>query len=222
MALPNWNVQTCWDERDKEWARLQTLAEQVTPDMDGPNRFNFLVAPYDAPVNRGGSVFVRATVLDVHDGISADIPWSSGRSNKALLKIRLPDWELYRLMKGPLKVLNVGVTWVGAWILDCTPSEAVVVSAAKLEQGTCLHVAEFFSGAFMGWSHAAWMLHRMRVPISVTWGLDNNPQCVEAQRRQHDTAVVYHADQLFQSEVQQSPCISLTGGCVFLHRGLRT
>ena len=103
-----------WSAGDAEWARLQTLAGEIVPNMVGKGRFNFVLEPYEEAVVREDEVFIRATVLDKQGGIPLDIQWSSGGSKKALLKLRHAEWNLWRLVQGPLKVLNVGVQWVAA------------------------------------------------------------------------------------------------------------
>ena len=182
-----------WSAGDSEWARLQTLAGEIVPNMVGKGRFNFVLEPYEEAVVRENEVFIRATVLDKQGGLPLDVQWSSGRSNKALLKMRLAEWNLWRVVQGPLKVLNVGVQWVGAWVLDATEHESVVVATAKIEDSTSISAAEFFAGAFMGWSQAAYMLHRLRVPLSVDWGIERNPECMPMQQCQSTNVVVTNA-----------------------------
>ena len=198
-----------WSETDKEWARLQYLASEISPNMSGRGTYNFLVSPYDEPSFQAGEVFVRAKVLKSHAGLPNKTPWSSGRSDKVLLKFRYADWVLYSLVEGPLKILNVGVSWVGAWILDATPVESVVVGTAQIEGGTKLTVAEFFSGAFMGWSQAAYLLHRMGVPISASWGIEVNASCVEAQQKQQDCMVVANPFQMHKADMDQATYVSV-------------
>ena len=88
-----------WQSKDFEWARLQTLATQITPNLQDGRARNFLVLPYEVPNFHDGEVLVRAKVLDRHSALEEPIAWSSGSSDRALLRMRLPDWELHKLMR---------------------------------------------------------------------------------------------------------------------------
>ena len=72
----------------------------------------------------------------------------------------------------------------------------MVVTTANIEGGAHLTVAELFSGGFQGWSQAAWLLHRMQVPVSVQWGVEYSPNCVRMQTYQRDLTVVTYPEQL--------------------------
>ena len=180
---------TEWGPSDLEWARLQTLAGEIVPDMVGKGRFNFVIEPFGEPIIRDHDVLLRATVVDKHGGLPLTVQWSSGRSNKALVKIRHAEWTLWNMVQGPLKVLNVGVQWIGAWVLDATDHESVVVATTKIAEGEAIAVAEFFAGAFLGWSQASYLLHRLRVPMSVTWGVERAAECIPMQQCQNECVV---------------------------------
>ena len=113
-----------WNDTDREWARLQSLASEVSFGMLHGGRFNFCLQPYDAPVLREDCVMVRTKLLAMHNTLQADVPDSTRRSDKSLLKLTYSDWNLYQLTQAPLKALNVQVSYVGGWIIDCTGWES--------------------------------------------------------------------------------------------------
>ena len=198
-----------WNDTDREWARLQSLASEVSFGMLHGGRFNFCLQPYEAPVLREDCVMVRTKLLAMHDTLQADVPDSNMRSDKALLKLTYSDWNLYQLTQAPLKALNVQVSYVGGWIIDCTGWESVIVTAATLEDGAHLTVAELFSGGFQEWSQAAWLLHRMQVPVSVQWGVECNSDCVKMQTFQRDTTVITYPEQLERVQTEDVQALTL-------------
>ena len=96
-----------WEQTDKEWARLQTLASELVPGMQHVSRYNFCLQPYDDPILRPDCVMVRAQLITKHGVLQAEAPESTRSSNKALLKLTHSDWNLYRITQTPLKALNV-------------------------------------------------------------------------------------------------------------------
>ena len=66
-----------------------------------------------------------------------------------------------------------------AYILDATAMPTFLAGHVPLRLGETLQVAELFSGAFMGWSRAAWMVRECGIPCHTSWFLDVDGSCAE-------------------------------------------
>ena len=159
-----------------EWQRLSRAAQHVMTVPLGSTA-NFLVRTLGEAAEQNGVVFIRAECLS---GTSADCP-----TMRILLKLPSADWSMVRHSSKPLKILQAVTAKDPLWhdlVLDCTGLDSVVVAQIETECTESLVVAELFAGGFQGFSQAAWALHRAGLPISVKWGVEKAPDCLQHQK----------------------------------------
>ncbi|CAE7445849.1 unnamed protein product [Symbiodinium sp. CCMP2592] len=130
---------------------------------------NFLVEPFGPSVSVDDGILSRAWVARKDPTPSP---------SKVVLKLRHSDWHVLEDSIGVLKFIQGQVLQTEPdFLLDCTATHTAIVSTAALSQGTCISLVELFSGGFAGWSQAAYVLHRAKVPIHVSWTLDVAAEC---------------------------------------------
>ena len=170
-----------------EWQRLSRTAQHVMAVPVGSTA-NCLVRTLGEAAEQNGVVFIRAECLS---GTSADCP-----TTRILLKLPSADWSMVRHSSKPLKILQAVTTKDPLWldlVLDCTGVDSVVVAQIETECTESLVVAELFAGGFQGFSQAAWALHRAGLPISVRWGVEKAPDCLQHQKTMEPDLIELHS-----------------------------
>ena len=148
-----------------EWVRLESFVSRCT----------------GVPVCFGAGLVVQLVGDSVVTACKGDfkVPF-----DKVLVRISHADWTMVKWCKGPLKVLRAS-GFGGkddSHVLDLTGVATCMVAQAPIEEATCISVAEFFAGGFLGWSHASYALRHTGAPLQVKWTLDIEPACAQAQQ----------------------------------------
>ena len=113
-----------------------------------------------------GMRFVRA--MSIAPGL---IPGDFDR--EIILKVSEAGWQLIKQTPNPVKVLQ-------AKLVNCQ-DDAVVISQNNVCSPEIMQIAEFFTGKFRGWAQGAFIMHRMGIPASVSWGLERDASCFRTQ-----------------------------------------
>ena len=155
----------------------------------GASGFNckFLGSHLGEAAEFNGVIFIRADCLS---GTSSGCP-----ATRVLLKMPSADWSMVRHASKPLKILQAVATKDMHWldpVLECTGVDSFVVAQIETECNESLVVAERFAGGYQGFSQAAWALHRAGLPISVKWGVEKAPDCLQHQKVMEPDLVEIH------------------------------
>ena len=129
-----------------------------------------------------GVFFVPGYLLDSWDidvRKQADAP-------RVLVRMRSADWHAVGKYSKTLRILHSSLHFDGqSAVIDTTSGMSVVSGAITTVEDTTVCAAEIFSGAFCGWSQAAWMVHKAGYPLHVRWLLDHDASVYDSARMVH-------------------------------------
>ena len=179
-----------------EWQRLTKLSSPGNPLL-GLGCINCQVRIEGAANECGPVTWIRASTAV--DGEPA---------TKVALKLRTQDWYWVQQATGTLKVLqakcfNADTTPV----LDVTDVASTIVAILPMENHTTIAVAELFCGGFSGWAQACYVLHRHKLPLHMSWKLDNDEEVIPYLQTQQPNLHVIGPDDEF--ELPENSCIHL-------------
>ena len=105
---------------------------------------------------------------------------------KVVVRMKLSDWHAVGKHSPCLRILHSMLGEDEALpVIDTTFGAAVVSGLCTIRSDESLTMAEVFSGAYNGWSQAAYVLRSLGVPVHVRWLLDVEPQCFAASQLIH-------------------------------------
>ena len=137
-------------------------------------------------VTCGNSVLVKVQVLDAatmtfeHYGTDVRPPAKLPPRGVAVLRASRTQYDMLLRHVSEVRVMQAHVHRQGhVCIIDAEGDPTFLAGYVPLREGETLQVAELFSGAFMGWSRAAWTIKQCGVPCHTSWYLDMDPSCAE-------------------------------------------
>ena len=105
---------------------------------------------------------------------------------KVLVRLNFADWVVTAKHSESIRILQSRVLEGDTCpILDATLPTTTVAGQTVLNQGEQLQVAEIFAGSFMGWTQAAYVIHRGGHPVRTRLLVDNEASCCEAAAFTH-------------------------------------
>ena len=157
-------------------------------------------------------VFVQdaATMRFDHYGTVVQAPSVRPPKGVALLRATHGQFDTLLQYVSGVRVMQAHLCTQGhVCIIDATCNPTFLAGYIPLQAGESLRVAEIFSGAFMGWSRAAWLVRQHGVPCHTSWYLDVDETCEEPLRFWDPPIVVADSVDDIPASVLPTPSVFL-------------
>ena len=102
------------------------------------------------------------------------------------MRLSFADWVSTAKHSSSIRILQARVlAGMDGPVLDATLPATTVAGLTVLNHGEQLQVAELFAGSFMGWTQAAYVIHKGCHPLRVRLLVDREASCSDAATFTH-------------------------------------
>ena len=167
------------------WREMSGLFQFVQDvGLSGDNLMSFSLRTTSSITRDEDSVLMKVQVLDAAFGSGDQVHHVSEAAFQAtkgfaVLRMRFIDYDTLVRHTAEVRVLQAPLFCKGDTVMiDCVERPAFLAGSVQLRAGESLQMAELFSGGFMGWSRAGYVLRACGVSCHTSWCLDADPACI--------------------------------------------
>ena len=132
---------------------------------------------------------------------------------QAVLRISHHDYETVPRHATELRVIQAPIMYKDqVYLIDALASPACVAGSVLIRSGEALQMAELFSGGFMGWSRAGFVLRSCGLRCHTSWCLDADAACAKPFSFLERDLYVATAPSHIRPVTQSEDCVFIPAG----------